>query len=84
MNPTEKTCDMCGTKCGEDESLCSECECCVYCGSKEIETHCDGCAEAGDGGAMCRDCWREKGHEHDDVPYCGGCWEELLVEKNGR
>jgi hypothetical protein len=60
----------------EDDSPAKEGEC-VYC-KEEAVYDCDRCKEAdgSDGGAMCRACAREHGHEVGEVLLCGGCFEE--------
>lgn len=59
---------------------------CVYCHDEEIYAHCDECEvrATGDGGAMCRVCFYEHGHEEYEPHqrWCGGCWRERC-EKRG-
>lgn len=60
----------------EEDSPAEEGEC-VYCKAESVY-ECDRCKEAdgSDGGAMCRGCAKEHGHDVGDVFLCGGCFEE--------
>jgi hypothetical protein len=66
--------------CKESEEADEQTGGCVYCHSADVYAHCDLCESrgSGDGGAMCRSCFYEKGHEEDEphARWCGGCWRE--------
>jgi len=74
--PMEDHCVDCGHR--PDDCNCEEEGGCVYCHDEDVYCHCSGCQD-GDGGAMCRSCFDEKGWKGDDgVVLCHGCDQERL------